>query len=118
VVAPSQPELSGSPQSLIPWDTLGRESRTAVAGATTVDELRSFAGPEEEVLQPIRVYVGLESAGSVEERVELAIREPERTRADEREILAVVTVTATWIGRPGRRRDGRVHCTVEYIALQ
>ena len=55
-------------------------------------------GRRRESPEPIRVYVGLRSAGSPDERAALAVRELERTGAFGREVLAVVTTTGTgWV---------------------
>ena len=98
VVAPTTPAVSGSPASLAPWATLGEYGRSFVAESTTPAELRAFHGPEADVLEPIRVYAGLRSAGSADERAALAVRELERTGAFQREVLAVVTTTGTgWV---------------------
>jgi uncharacterized membrane protein len=98
VVAPTTPAASGSPASLAPWATLGEYGLSFVAGGTTQAELRAFHGPGAEVREPIRVYAGLRSAGSADERAALAVRELERTGAFEREVLVVVTTTGTgWI---------------------
>jgi len=74
VVAPTTASVSGSPASLVPWETLGEYGRTFVAGATSPAELRAFHGPGAEVMEPIRVYAGLRSAGSPDERAALADR--------------------------------------------
>jgi uncharacterized membrane protein len=109
VVAPATPTASGSPASLVPWATLGEYGRSFVAGATTRAELRAFHGPEGEVLEPIRVYAGLRSAGSADERAALAVRELERTGAFGREILGVVTTTGTgWV-------DPNAASSLEYL---
>jgi uncharacterized membrane protein len=109
VVAPTSATASGSPASLVPWATLGEYGRTFVAGATTRAELRAFHGPEGEVLEPIRVYAGLRSAGSPDQRAALAVRELERTGAFEREVLAVVTTTGTgWV-------DPNAASSLEYL---
>jgi uncharacterized membrane protein len=98
VVAPATPTASGSPASLVAWSTLGEYGRGFVAGATTPAELRAFHAPGAEVKQPIRVYAGLRSAGSADERAALAVRELERTGAFSREILGVITTTGTgWV---------------------
>jgi uncharacterized membrane protein len=97
VEPPTSPYSSGSPASLVEWDTLGFEGRNFVAGAPTIAELESF-GRDATVLEPIRVYVGLDSANSVEERVDLAIAELERTGAFDRAVLVAVTPTGTgWV---------------------
>jgi uncharacterized membrane protein len=65
--------------------------------ATPVDELAAFKG-DADVMEPIRVYVGLDSASTDAERTALAMRELERTGAYDRSVLVVATATGTgWI---------------------
>ena len=98
VVAPTTLTASGSPASLEPWATLGEYGRSFVATATTPAELRAFHGPAADVEQPIRVYAGLRSAGSPDQRAALAVQELERTGAFQRELLGVITTTGTgWV---------------------
>lgn len=97
---PTSPSVSGSPDSLVSWEDLGRQGRNFVAEATPVDELEAFHGDGDgvEVAEPVRVYVGLRSADTAEARATLAVEELERTGAFEREVLAVLTVTGTgWV---------------------
>jgi uncharacterized membrane protein len=108
VEPPTSPTVSGSPASLVDWDTLGFEGRNFVAGAPTIAEIESF-DPDMTALEPIRVYVGLDSADSVAERVDLAVAELERTGAFEREVLVAVTPTGTgWVDPDAAR-------TIEYM---
>lgn len=95
-VVPRLPTRSGSPHSLVSWDSLGREGRTFVSGGPTVEELRAFgAAPAKE---PIRVYVGLQSSPDPTAAAELAVRELVRTNAGARAVLCVVTTTGTgWV---------------------
>ena len=100
VVQPQDPTLSGSPDSLIPWDTLGSQGRTFVGRATPEDQLKAFAdaGPGREVKRPIRIYAGLQSADDAEGRADLAVKDLERAGGFDREILVVTTVTGTgWV---------------------
>ena len=100
--SPRRRRPPGSPQSLIPWDTLGEYGRTFVAQATSETELQAFHGPEAEVMEPIRAYVGLESADSPEARAELAARDLERAGGFDRDVLAVVTSTGSgWVDPDG-----------------
>ncbi|MDA0633010.1 alpha/beta-hydrolase family protein [Nonomuraea sp. MCN248] len=93
---PPQAALSGSPQSLVGWDQLGREGRTFTGDALTRRELETFSGRPAE--QPIRAYVGLQAAPTPRARAELAVRELERTGAFERPVLAVLGATGTgWV---------------------
>jgi uncharacterized membrane protein len=98
---PGSPNVSGSPDSLADWDTLGFQGRTFVASATptsTITEFQESIGNDGEVVEPIRVYAGIDSADDVQDRADLAVAELERTGAFDRDVLAVVTVTGTgWI---------------------
>jgi uncharacterized membrane protein len=110
VTQPTQPERSGSPASLVKWDTLGVQGRdfTGIGEklGPTREQIEAFNGrPAEE---PIRVYVGLESAGSLDERVDLALQELDRTDAWSRDIIGVFTTTGTgWV-------DERAASPLEY----
>jgi uncharacterized membrane protein len=96
ITAPTSAELSGSPASLVAWDSLGQKGRDFVGTAPTSEELGAFAGTQAD--DPIRVYVGLDSAGTVEQRAELAVREMERTGAFDRAVVAVIITTGTgWV---------------------
>ncbi|WP_255491726.1 alpha/beta-hydrolase family protein [Actinotalea sp. JY-7876] len=96
VEQPDAAGRSGSPQSLVAWESLGREGRRFVSTGPTADELAVVAGAA--AVAPVRVYVGVESAGTAEERAELALAELERTGAFERSVLAVVTTTGSgWV---------------------
>lgn len=98
IEVPTLPTQSGSPDSLIDWDTLGRQGRTFVAQASTVEQLRDFHGLDAEVVAPIRVYAGLRSADSAEERAVLAVDDLARAGGFDREVLVVTTVTGTgWV---------------------
>ena len=107
VAAPTSAQLSGSPVSLVPWRTLGRQGRDFVATAPSREELGRFAGGPTD--DPIRVYIGLDSAPTVDERVRLALREMERTGAFDRAVVAVITATGTgWV-------DDNVTDSLEYM---
>ena len=101
VEPPQEPTVSGSPDSLIPWATLGSQGRTFVARATPEDQLQQFAdgNPDSPPVQrPIRIYAGLQSGSNAEERAALAVRDLERAGGFDRSILVVTTVTGTgWV---------------------
>ena len=98
---PDSPNVSGSPDSLAEWDTLGLQGRTFVASATPTSTISAFQdsiASDVEVVEPIRVYAGIDSADDVQDRADLAVAELQRTGAFDRDVLAVVTVTGTgWI---------------------
>ncbi|WP_333473290.1 alpha/beta hydrolase [Lolliginicoccus lacisalsi] len=96
VAQPIEPERSGSPASRADWETLGLQGRRIVSRGLRGAELERATG--EPALEPIRVYVGIDTAPSIDERIELALAELERTGAFEREVLVVATTTGTgWI---------------------
>ncbi|WP_433757487.1 alpha/beta hydrolase [Nocardia sp. CA-135398] len=95
-VQPVQPERSGSPASLAKWDSLGFEGRWFVSHGPSAARITSITGKP--AREPIRAYVGLESAQSGATRAELAVSELERTGAFDRKVLVVVTTTGTgWV---------------------
>lgn len=96
VVSPTRPERSGSPESVAAWDTLGYEGRRFAAGGLHAEQLASLSGrPSKE---PVRVYVGVESAPTAEERMALVTRELERTGAFDRRAVFVIPTTGTgWV---------------------
>jgi uncharacterized membrane protein len=96
ISAPTSSKQSGSAASLVAWRSLGQKGRDFVASAPTRNELSQFA--EAPAIDPIRVYVGLDSAESVAERAQLAVREMERTGAFDRAVIAVIITTGTgWV---------------------
>jgi len=98
VTQPQNPERSGSPESLVAWDTLGRQGRSFTGTGPTVDELNAFHGGG--VAVPIRVYAGLKSADTLQGRADLLLEELKRTGAFEREVLVVATTTGTGFLEP------------------
>ena len=86
--------VSGGPGSAVAWDTLSRQGRRNVATAVRPEQIEQVMG-EPAVAEPIRVFVGLESAPTKVERVALALAELERTGAFDRELLMVISPTGT-----------------------
>lgn len=98
VAQPTSELRSGSPDSLVEWDTLGVKGRTFVSTGPSVDELNAFHG--EGAMEPIRAYVGLKSADTVEARARLLLDELIRTNAFDRGVLVVATTTGTGFLEP------------------
>jgi uncharacterized membrane protein len=73
---PASSFVSGSSQSLVPWGTLSREGRRHVSTFVSREAIEEVMG--EIAIDPVRVYVGLDSAETEEERVALALREISR----------------------------------------
>jgi uncharacterized membrane protein len=96
VEQPLASERSGSPESFAAWDTLGFQGRNFVAGGPDAAELEQINGrPAQE---PVRVYAGLQTAETAEQRMAVLLSELERTGAFERELLVIVPTTGTgWV---------------------
>ena len=90
---PASPHLSSGPGSLVPWETLGFKGRRYVSNYIRREWIEHAMG--EPAKDPIRVYVGLESAPTPEERLRLAMRELERTGAFQRKLLVAASPTGT-----------------------
>lgn len=100
---PEEAERSGSEESLIDWQDLGRQGRQFVHYTPKLEDIQNLAG-ERPVQRPLRVYVGLNSAETPRQRAELALAELQRVGAFERKYLVIATPTGTgWID-PGSIR--------------
>jgi len=84
---------SGGPQSLVSWESLGRKGRDFVATGPTVEQIDAFSGGD--AVEPIRVYVGLDTEPTLQGRADLLLQELQRTGAFDREVLVVATTTGT-----------------------
>lgn len=84
---------SGGSQSLVSWESLGRQGRSFVSTGPTVEDVNAFHGGV--AIEPIRVYAGLRSAGSLQARADLVLEELIRTGAFDRKVLVLGTTTGT-----------------------
>src|SRR5690606_38388046 len=73
---PQDPLAVGSSESLIDWKTIGRQGRNFVVTGPTQESISEFWG--EEAKRPLRVYVGMASRETMQERAELALEELQR----------------------------------------
>jgi uncharacterized membrane protein len=104
---PANPLASGSVDSLIVWDTIGRRGKDFVAAGPTQDEIALFNGRPAK--QPLRVYAGYRSMENVDSRARLALDELKRVGGFDRSVLIVATPTGTgWL-------DPNAVDTVEYL---
>jgi uncharacterized membrane protein len=96
VEQPTTPLRSGSEESLVEWESLGREGRTFVGRGPTADQITELTGRP--AMEPIRAYAGLDNAEDAEERARLVVDDLERAGGFERAHLLVVTTTGTgWV---------------------
>lgn len=113
-VEPTSALRSGSPESVVDWDDLGFQGRGFVSSGPSVEQIADFAAggdvvAPEDVVEPIRVYAGLQSADDVDAVAALVVDELDRTDAWSREILVVTTTTGTgWV-------DPSMSQTLEYM---
>ncbi|MGV0992372.1 MAG: alpha/beta hydrolase [Mycobacterium sp.] len=93
---PVESQKSGSAESFAPWGTLGFQGRNFVGSGPDAAELQQLNGrPAKE---PIRIYVGLNSADSLAGRTAVLLSELQRTRAYERKVLVIIPTTGTgWV---------------------
>lgn len=83
-VATLDPRVSGSPISLVNWNSLGMHGRRFVS-------IESSGSP-------VRVYIGLAAAPDDRSRAKLAVRELERTGGFERKHLVIAVPTGSgWV---------------------
>jgi uncharacterized membrane protein len=97
---PASPERSGGPGSLVSWESLGREGRAFVSLGPTREQLQATS-PDVPAKEPIRVFAGLRSADSVQQRADLVLAELIRTGAFDREVLVLATSTGSGFVDPG-----------------
>jgi uncharacterized membrane protein len=107
VEQPTDPNACGSFESIVAWDTIGRMGKDFIALGPTKQQISEFLGRE--AMQPLRVYVGMDSMEAKQERAELALQELIRIGAFDRSVLIVATPTGTgWL-------DPGAVDTVEYM---
>ncbi|AIY45091.1 alpha/beta hydrolase [Mycolicibacterium fortuitum] len=96
VSQPSEPERSGSPASFADWDSLGFQGRNFVATGPRAAELEEVNGAPAK--EPIRVYAGLHTGDTDDQRIAVLLSELERTHAFDRKLLVIVPTTGTgWV---------------------
>lgn len=91
---PDDPFVSGGSVSMVPYATLSREGRRHVVTRTRAQFIERVMG-EMARAEPVRVYVGLGSAPTIEQRVALALDDVERLGALDRRLLLLVSPTGT-----------------------
>lgn len=108
VERPADPLKTGSEQSLIAWENLGRRGREYVSTGPTSAQISDFT--KRPAKEPIRVYAGLNSAETPEARAKLALDELIRAGGFSRKILIIISPTGTgWV-------DPEAINTAEYLA--
>lgn len=116
--------VSGSPSSVVAWETLGLWGRDFAAGVTSREELLAYHGSKARVRDPVRVFVGMRTADTVEERAAIAVRELERAGGFDRSVIAVwVPGGSGWMDPNAARALEQLHAgdtaiaTIQYSYL-
>ena len=90
---PSSALVSGGTNSEVDWNTIGREGRRFVNMTLSAEEIEAVT--ERPAIDPIRVFVGYDSAESPNARAFLAMAELERMGAFERPYIVVYSPTGS-----------------------
>lgn len=96
---PESSLVSGGPQSVVDYATVGREGARFVHTTAPADAVETVMGAAP-VADPIRVFIGVDAAASPEERVALAIAELRRTRAFDRSTVLVESPAGSGYANP------------------
>lgn len=93
---PLETTRSGSEDSLIAWDKLGRAGKRFVHEGPRRAEIEAFTNRPAK--DPVRSYVGLRAEDDTRDQARLALQELKRTDAFSRKLLVIATPTGTgWV---------------------
>ncbi|MGR3686909.1 MAG: alpha/beta hydrolase [Paracoccaceae bacterium] len=95
-VPPDDPLKSGGLGSHVRWDSLGAQGRDFVQAPPGQADIAALR--QGDALEPVRVYIGVNSAEGPAARAALALQELIRTGAFQRRYLVIATPTGTgWV---------------------
>ena len=93
---PSSPLRTGGPGSPVAYSSLGFEGQRFVTNGATKELIEQATG--DPALEPIRAYSGLPADGNLDSTADTVVQELRRTRAFDRDVIAVFITTGTgWI---------------------
>jgi uncharacterized membrane protein len=96
IMQPATSLRSGGPDSLVAWDTLGRQGRNFAGSGPAANDIQEQVHLSAK--EPIRAYAGLASSDDTESRAQLAVSDLERAGGFERTNLLVATTTGSgWV---------------------
>ena len=96
---PKEATRSGSEESLVAWEDLGRQGRRFVSNGPSAERITEVTGRP--AVEPVRAFVGTASQEDVDERAQLAVDELERAGGFDREYLMVANTTGSGFLEPG-----------------
>lgn len=104
---PTDPSRTGSEASLVSWQSIGKQGKIFLTTGPTQSDLEEFH--PHTAMRPIRVYIGMRSQETPEERATLALDELKRVGGFDRAVLIVAIPTGTgWL-------DPSAVDTLEYL---
>ncbi len=105
---PTSSLRSGGPDSLVPWDMLGRQGRQFTGTGPTASDIANIVPGR--TMEPIRAYAGLATSDDTETRAIKAVDDLERAGGFQRANLLVVSTTGSgWV-------DPAMIDTFEYLS--
>lgn len=109
VVDPESEYRSGGPRSAVTWESLGREGRQFIWQGRTAEQIAEVTG-DLDAVEPVRIFVGLDSAPTPQERAALVVSELRRMGGLDRGAIAVAGGTGSgWI-------DPKAASALEFVA--
>ena len=119
VVNPQVATRTGGPTSGVTWDSIGREGRAFVASGPTASEISAVVG-DPAAVEPVRAFVGLETAPTPAERAQIAVAELRRLGGFQRGAIAVAGTTGSgWIDpKAADALDYATHGDVATVSTQ
>lgn len=91
--APTMPERSGGPGSLIAWTSIGADGSSFIASGPTAAEIGAATGGS--AVEPIRIFAPIADGRTQQQTLELVLGEMDRTHAWDRHAILVLTSTST-----------------------
>lgn len=109
VVNPESPYRSGGPDSLVSWDSIGREGRQFIWEGPTATDIADVVG-DPDAVEPVRAFIGLRAAPTSAQRANLAVEEVRALGGFDRSAIAIAGGTGSgWI-------DPKASAALEYAA--
>lgn len=119
VVNPQLDTRSGGPTSGVTWESIGREGRAFIAAGPTAADISSVVG-DPGAVEPVRAFVGLETAPTPGERAQIAVEELRKLGGFDRGAIAVAGTTGSgWIdGKAANALEYATHGDVAIVTTQ
>ena len=119
VVNPESEYRSGGPESTVTWESIGREGRAFIHQGLTAGQIASVVG-DPAAVEPVRAFIGLETAPTATERAQLAVAELRALGGFDRAAIAVAGGTGSgWIDpKAANSLEYATHGDVATVSMQ